>query len=117
MTSLGRKVGRNLGKSLKTSLPRESLLSLPFSSRAGFTFVPLSALGLYAGGTCRNVVPCQANAEPVTLSGEYFHLRLLRTYTNLPLRRIVLLLGLACFLDRPSLSPCPPVTDKQPISS
>ena len=55
MTSFGRSVGRNRGKSLKTNLPRESLLSLPFSSSAGFIFSPL-ALGLYAGGTCSSGV-------------------------------------------------------------
>ena len=84
MTSFGRRVGRKLGKSLKTSLPRESLLSLPFSSSAGCTFSPLPPLGLYSPGTCRGVfsMNCQAVWGPVPKSGECRHLRCLKRYTT-----------------------------------
>ncbi len=41
----------------------------------------------------------------------------LSVYSHPSLWRIVLLLSLAYFLDCPSLSPCPPVTQKQSMSS
>ena len=102
LTSLGRKVGRNLGKSLKTSLPRASLLSLLFSSRAGLTFSPFDALGLYAGGTCKTMshaymrcALCERRLHP-----------LYKWKADLPW--CLLNLSFLCLLDSFSLSPCSP---------